>query len=131
MVGGITNALSGVKNATERLQVSANNIANEFSTVKNEGGKLTNEPYRPQTVVSVSQQQGGVGTEVVPREPETLKRYEPDSPVADENGFVEAPNVDVAEEITNQIVASYDAKANLKSLQTQNETLKSLLDIFT
>lgn len=131
MVGGITNALSGFKNATDRLQASANNIANEFSTIKSEGGQLRNEPYKPQTVLSISQQEGGVGTEVVPREPATIKRYQPDSPVADDNGFVDAPNVDVGEEMINQIIASYDAKANLKSIKVQNDLLKSTLDIFT
>lgn len=131
MVAGIANALSGYQNAAKRIDVSAANIANQFSTVKTAGNSVSNEPYTPLKVVSVSQQDGGVGTEVAPRDPATLKRYDPENPNADENGVAEVPNVDIAEEMVNQIIASYDAKANLKTIKVENDLLQSTLDIFT
>lgn len=126
MVPAITNALSGYKAATERLSVSAENIANQFSTSRVENGKVTNEPYVPQRVEAISQAEGGVTTERVAKEPASVPRLNSST------GELEnVPNVNLEEEIVNQVIASYDAKANLRSIQIQNELFKSALDIFT
>lgn len=131
MVTGIANAISGYQNAAKRIEVSAANIANQFATVKPKGEENSGEPYTPLAVVSISQQEGGVDSEVVPREPATLRQYDPANPNADENGVATLPNVDLAEELVNQAIASYDAKANLKVIKIENEILQSTLDIFT
>lgn len=132
MIGGLSSGLAGFKAASERLENSVNNIANKDSTVKLEkDGSFSNEPYRPQTVQPVSQAEGGVGTVTTPRDPATISRFEPSSVVADENGFVQAPNVDLAQEIIEQTIASYDAQANLKSIKVADELFESVLDIFT
>jgi flagellar basal-body rod protein FlgC len=131
MVGGIANALSGYQNAAKRIEVSANNIANQFSTVKTDGGESSKKPYQPAVVISVSQQEGGVQTEVQPREPATVKRFDPQNPAADESGIADVPNVDVGEEMVNQIIASYDAKANLKAIKIENDLMQQTLDIFS
>lgn len=131
MVGAISNALTGYKAATERLNVSAENLANQFSTARVENGKVTNEPYVPQTVQAISQEEGGVATRVVDKEAAFVKRFNPDSPNADANGLEDVPNVDTAEEAVNQVIASYDARANLKIIKVEDEIIQSALDIFT
>ena len=131
MVAGIANALSGYQNAAKRIEVSASNIANQFSTVKTEDGESTNRPYQPQRVIAVSQEEGGVKSEVAPREPATLKRFDPNNAAANEQGIAEVPNVDIGEEMVNQIIASYDAKANMKAIKIENNLLQSTLDIFS
>ena len=132
MVADLSVSLGGFKAATERIETSANNIANRDSTAKLEqDGSFSNEPYRPQTVQTVSQQQGGVTTVRSERDNPTVERYEPSSGVADENGFVEAPNIDPAQEFINLSIASYTAEANLVAIQRQDEIFEATVDIFT
>ena len=83
------------------------------------------------TVQPVTGAAGGVETITVEQAEPTIQRFEPDSPVANEEGFVEAPNVDVARELVTQSIARYTAEANLTALEVQNETRESLLDILT
>ena len=122
-------ALSGLNAATQRLGVSASNVANLSSTVRTaEDGSLVNDPYRPQRVVQSSQSSGGVRTDVVEVSNPTIRVYDPASPVAAEDGTVELPNVSLEEEVMQQQLATYTFKANLKVLKTQQELDEALLD---
>lgn len=132
MVADLSISLGGFRAATERFETSANNLANSNSTARLQNdGSVSNEPYRPQTVQAVTQGQGGVGTVVTEQANPTVRRFDPDNAVANEQGFVEVPNVNVAEEFVKLAVASYDAEANLKAIQVQDEIFESALDIFT
>lgn len=132
MVADLSVSLGGFRAATERFETSANNLANRDSTAKFENdGTVSNEPYRPQAVQAVSQGQGGVSTVRSDQVEPTVRRYEPNSAVADENGLVEAPNVRTEEEFVKLSIARYDAEANLKAIQVQNEIFEATLDIFT
>jgi len=128
---GVTNiALSGLNAAERRIGVSANNIANSSSTVRtNADGSLVNDPFRPSRVVQSSVATGGVSTDIVEASNPTVRVADPSSPVADQNGTVEIPNVSLEEEVLNVNQATYDFKANLKVLKVQKELEESLLDI--
>ncbi len=130
MVGSISTSLSGLQVASKRIAVAADNLANQQSTSSNINGKTVNTPYLPKEVVQISN--NGVATAIVQTKANpTQKLYQPDSPQADEYGFVNSPNVDQAEELVNMKVASYDYKANLKAIQVQNNIEQSLLDILS
>lgn len=120
MISPINSALSGLNAASKRLEVSADNIANQFS--KN---------YVPKRIEQISQANGGVQVNVKNVEPATTKIINKDDPDADTNGIVEFPNVDVANELVNTTIASYDYKANLKSLKVADTLQKYLLNIIS
>lgn len=132
MTFDLSVSVGGYRAATERLETSVNNLVNSRSTAKLEqDGTFSNEPYRPQQVQPIAQAEGGVGTVKLERANPTVREYQPQSAVADAEGFVEVPNVDAATEIVNQTIASYDAKANIRAIQIQSEIFESTLDIFT
>ncbi len=129
MQSAINNALSGLAAASRRVEVSAANIANQSSTATNVNGVTTNKAYIPQDVVQISLGAGGVRTEVQGASNPTVKYYNPDSSQADAHGFVEHPNVDTAEQLINQQIASYDYQANLKVIKVQANLEQNLLDV--
>ncbi len=130
MVSPINTSLSGLQVAAKRIAVASENLANQQSTGSNINGKTVNTPYLPKEVVQISNN-GFVTASVQTKDNPTQKLYQPDSPQADEYGFVNSPNVDQAEELVNLKIASYDYKANLKAIQVQNNVEQALLDIFS
>ena len=129
MINAIGIALSGLNSASLRLNASASNIAN-VSTA----GSLTdpdNPPYTPLTTQSKALgETGGVLTEFIPQEPAFTPAYDPDSPFADENGFIGAPNVDLATEAVNMKLAEISYKANLNTIKVVGNLFDELLDTF-
>ena len=55
--------------------------------------------------------------------------YDPNHPDADENGFVELPNVSVVEEMVNMVNASRSYEANVTIAQTTKSMIKSAMEI--
>lgn len=49
--------------------------------------------------------------------------------MANEDGIVQLPNVDLAQETANQMLASNTYKANLNVMKRADEMYQSLLDI--
>lgn len=130
MVSPINTSLSALQAASRRMQVAANNIANQQSTATRVNGETVNEAYKPQEVVQTSNN-GAVITDVRTVANPTEKLYLPEHPQADEYGFVESPNVDQAKQLIDMKIASYDYKANLKAIKIANDVEQSLLDILS
>jgi len=120
MLSPISSALSGLNAASNRIAASADNIANQFS--KN---------YTPKAITQVSLGNGGIQSQVRNVEPPTTTIFNPSDPDANADGSVQLPNVDVANELVNITVASYDFKANLKTIKVADNMQKYLLDILT
>jgi flagellar basal-body rod protein FlgC len=131
MVSSINTALSGLAFAGKRLEAGASNIANQFSTKSKVNGQTVDQPYTPKRVQGVSVEGGGVQSVVTDVTPATTTVFDPQHPDADANGAVQFPNVDIAAELVNQKIASYDYKANLKTIKVADELHKSLLDILS
>jgi flagellar basal-body rod protein FlgC len=55
--------------------------------------------------------------------------YMPDSPYADENGYVETSNVDIITEMVEMIAASRSYEANLTALNSSKQMAKDSLEI--
>jgi flagellar basal-body rod protein FlgC len=125
MVSPVDSALSGIRAASTRLAVAANNIANKDSTKTNENGQVTDTPYVPKRVDLVSLSNAGVKAQVRDVTPSSVTTPDPDAP----GGTQERPNVDLAKELIEIKMASYDFKANIKTLKVQDNLEKSLLDI--
>jgi flagellar basal-body rod protein FlgC len=131
MVSAIGSALSGLAAAGKRLEVTANNITNQFTTLTKVDGETINKPYTPQRADQVSVAGGGVEVKVSDVNPASKKIFDPTNPAADANGATDYPNIDLEEQLVKQQLASYDFKANLKTIKVQNEFYKNLLDIIS
>ncbi len=127
MISAIQTALSGLQSSSLKLNASASNIAN-VSTV----GSLDdpdNAPYTPLTTTSESiNDPGGVLTQITPQEPAFTPAFDPDSPFANQDGFIGVPNVDLAEESVNLKIAELSYKANLKTIEVVNDLFDELLE---
>lgn len=128
MIGAISTALTGLLAATQRVGVSASNIANLGSS-----GSLDpqspNQPYQALTTVQTANQTGGTTSQVIPKKPGIVNAYAPDSPFANNEGLVGTPNVDLAEEAVNLKLAEISYKANLSVLKAAQDTTEDLLNI--
>jgi len=120
MISSVGSALSGLSVASKRVSVAADNIANQFS--KN---------YVPKRVEQVSLVSGGTQAVVRDVRPPTITVFNPSDPDAASNGTVQLPNVDLANELVNLSIASYDFKANIKSIKVADKMHQSLLDILS
>lgn len=131
MVSAINSALSGLAAAGQRLNVSAQNIANSESTQTLRNGQVINEPYVPQKLVQRSQAEGGVITDVQPVTPATQNVYDPDNAAAGADGVTAFPNVDTAEQLVNVQLSLYTAQANINVIKVQDKLNKSVLNIIS
>ena len=118
-------AATGMTAQQLRMDVISENIANASTTRTQKGGA-----YRRKTVVFSEQdttsfdhilngylgyyKPNGVKVTQVVEDPSDLRLvYEPDNPDANEEGYVEYPNVDTVTEMTNLIDSSRAYEANV------------------
>ena len=129
-------AASGMVAQTRRIEASASNAANVLTKGALPGSAPAAQgiaaPYAPVGVAPTEARAGnsGAGTRAVftPITPAFLPEHEPDSAMADADGMVGAPNVDLARERINQIAASRAYQANVAVVRTEDDMVKSLLD---
>ncbi|MCM2344253.1 MAG: flagellar basal body protein [Alphaproteobacteria bacterium] len=133
MINTIQIALSGLNAASRKVEASASNIAN-MQTM----GSLENPeaaPYTPlatqQTALTDGQGNGlGVKSDFIPKPQPFTPAYAPDSPFANAQGLVGAPNVDLAEEAVNLSIAKTAYKANVAVIKTTEDMTDELLSVF-
>lgn len=132
MVYSVTaTALSGLAAAGRRLENVANNIVNQQSAVSVDNGNFTNKPFQPQEAVQKTLNEGGVQVSLQPVTPAFVPVFQPENMIADKNGIVNYPNINQEKQIADGINARYDFKANLRSLKTEEQTSRALLDIIS
>lgn len=119
---------------SQRMNVSASNLANAESVAGPNG-----EPYKARQVVfqmqpmpgqGLSQAVGGVRVnQVVESDAPHRMEYSPGHPMANENGYVVKPNVDVVAETVNMISASRSYQANVEVINTAKTLMNRTLTI--
>ena len=130
MIGNsIATATSGLNAASLRLNVSAQNVANQSSTGSRVDGERSSAPYPAQQVQQTALPSGGVQASIQPKDPATVRYFAPEHPDADAQGFTEYPNVNMAEEVVQQQLASYDFQASLKVLSAADEMSERLVNL--
>ncbi|WP_435628379.1 flagellar basal body rod protein FlgC [Candidatus Ferrigenium straubiae] len=121
---------SGMAAQSQRLNVVASNLANADSTTSANG-----QPYRAKQVVfsAVPVDGGntpGVKVTGVVEDNSPMKMvYDPKHPMADEQGYVAMPNVDVVGEMVNMISASRAYQNNVDVMNTSKTLLLKTLTI--
>jgi flagellar basal-body rod protein FlgC len=127
-----TIAVSGLNVASLRLQVAASNIANARSD-----GLLPGIPnpenfpaaYSPFRVNQLDTPGGGTSANVVDVSPTTLATFDPSAPYADNRGMVASPNVDLANELVQTLIARFSYAANAQVIRVDAHMSRSLFDI--
>lgn len=115
-----------------RLNVVASNIANAESATSSTG-----QPYRGRHVVfaalpvSASQPQvdGVRVTSIVEDQTPPRLKYDPSNPLADEKGYVNMPNVNPVEEMSDMISASRSYQTNVEMMNTAKTLLQKTLQL--
>ncbi|MFM2042510.1 MAG: flagellar basal-body rod protein FlgC [Pseudomonadota bacterium] len=154
MVNAFPIALSGAQAAQTRLSVSASNVANLRSTGvlpdargpnalgpnavgPNAQGPVPDGAPRAYEALRTSQTAiagpGGQGLGTLatarPANPAIVAEAAPDSPFANGDGLIAAPNVDLVGERVEQIAAGAAYKAALAVIRTQSEMERELLNV--
>ncbi|MFZ4454148.1 flagellar basal body rod protein FlgC [Salibacterium aidingense] len=145
---GINASASGLTAQRLRMDVASANTANADST----RGRLVDgewEPYRRKMVSLRSNESdfsshlqqamgrsssensgGGVQVDGIVEDPSPFKQvYQPDHPDANDEGFVEMPNVDPLKEMVNMMGASRSYEANITSMNASKNMMMKALEI--
>jgi len=127
-------AVSGMTAAERRLEVSASNVANALSSGPlPDASPAIQAAYPPayvaQRVNQVEAPGGGTIATVGPDGTGTVPVYDPGAPYADAKGLVATPNVDLANEAVQQLLAKVSFASNAFVVRTYDEMMKTLLDI--
>jgi len=121
---------SALSAQSARLNAVASNLANADSVAGSDG-----KPYRAKQVVFAATPIGADGgqgvkvTQVVESAAPLRLQYEPNSPFANEQGYVSMPNVNPVEEMVNMISASRAYQTNAEVMNTSKTLLLKTLAI--
>lgn len=114
-----------------RLNTTASNLANAESVSGSEA-----EAYRARHPVfttfqnALDESAAGVKVSGIVENPAPARReYSPDHPLADEQGYVYMPNVNVVEEMANMISASRSYQNNVEMVNTSKQMLLNVLQL--
>ena len=122
---------SAVSAQSQRLNVVASNLANAESVAGPDG-----KPYKARQVVFQTQMQDADATsagvrvaQVIEDDSPPRRIHDPQHPLADENGYVTMPNVNVVEEMVNMISASRSYQTNVDVMNTAKTLLQKTLQL--
>ena len=135
---------SGMTAQQLRLDVVAENVTNSTTTRTEAGG-----PYRRKMVVfqsvagrddfraamaraagGLAPNTGGVRVTQIVEDPSPMKLvYDPAHPDANEDGYVEMPNVDMVKEMTDAMAATQAYSANVTAFNTLKSVVAKGLEI--
>ncbi|MFT5755380.1 MAG: flagellar basal-body rod protein FlgC [Alteromonadaceae bacterium] len=123
---------TGMSAQSMRLNTTASNIANADSV-----SSSIDETYRARHPVFAAEmqkaaagQEGSISVKVlgiVESNKPLLVEHAPDHPMADENGYIYKPNVNVVEEMTNMISASRSYQTNIQLAESAKNMLNKTL----
>ncbi|MCI8549183.1 MAG: flagellar basal body rod protein FlgC [Lachnospiraceae bacterium] len=136
---------SGMSAQRVRMDVAAENIANMNATRTESGGtyrrkEVVLESYGGNSFQSVlrsvsrgqaySSRNAGVRVaEIIEDDTELTKVYNPEHPDADENGYVNLPNVDALKETVDSMSATRSYEANVTALNAIKLMAQKALEI--
>lgn len=128
---------SGLTAQRLRMDIISNNIANVDTTRTAEGGPYKRQmpvfaANQPKFVLPTESTNIGSGVKVVGIKKDTAPPkliYNPEHPDANENGYVEMPNINVLSEMIDMIEASRAYDANVSALDTAKSMAMKALEI--
>lgn len=133
----LNNTASGMSAQSIRMNTVASNIANADS-ISGDPGKTYRAKHPvfsevKQSIPGIAESEqplGGVRvTEIKNSQKPLEKRYEPDNPQSDENGYIYLTDVNQIEEMTNMIEASREYQANVEVMNTTKSLLLQTIKV--
>ncbi|WP_222192274.1 flagellar basal body rod protein FlgC [Modestobacter italicus] len=111
------------------MDAVADNMAN-INTVNAPGEAAFQERMVVAEAVQYGSGQGGVrvaGTELGSAEGRMV--YEPDNPLADDEGYVRYPDIDLGDQMTQLLMAQRGYQANLSTIKSATEAYQQALQL--
>lgn len=129
MTDAIQTALSGLLAAQNTLYSVADNVANssDVSRVKPQAGDAPT--FQPLDTVDTTTTTGTVSSTFTPVTPASVTVPDASSPLANPEGLVNVPNVDLATQLTTAMTAKVSFEANAKVIETSQKMQQALLNI--
>lgn len=129
MDGALGIAVSGMSANATWMDAIASNVANMNDTSALPAGNAPYMGYQPVTVAMSATASGGVSAQVEPTMPAYSPGYDPSAPLANSQGLVAVPNVDLATAVVDQTMALQSYKANADMFRTAEDMAKVTLDM--
>lgn len=122
-------AQSGLQASGLAVRGAASNIANHMSAgrMADAEGVQDPAPYQPVRASNTAQTGGGVRGQLVAVNPASSAMFAPGSPLANEEGLVASPNVDIGAELISMKLAQRAYEANLNTFKAADDMMKSAL----
>jgi flagellar basal-body rod protein FlgC len=107
------------------LDALANNIANVNTVVP-----TSENAFQAQMVVAQAKPEGGVDVKgIAYSDPTGVLEYSPDNPLADDKGYVRAPSVDMASQMTQLVMAQRGYQASVQVTKYATDSYSNALTI--
>jgi flagellar basal-body rod protein FlgC len=124
---------SAMSAETVRLNVTASNLANAQSVGSSEQNTYhARHPVFAAVMGSLRDNAASVGVAVngiVESQAPLEQRYQPEHPMANEEGYVFLPNVNIVDEMANMISASRSYQGNVEVLNTSKQLMLATLKL--
>ena len=126
-------AASGLNAQSLRLNMVASNMANADSVSSSaEGTYRARQPVFKAMLDQINPDAPSVGVQmlgVVESDAPLQREYAPKHPLADEEGYIFRPNVNMVEEMANMISASRSYQSNVEVMNSAKQLLLATLRI--
>ena len=124
--GPIDIAISGIRAQSKQMEIISSNVANSRTTDAGNG-----EPYRRlEAVFKAEDEIGGVKLDdIISDTSDFLRVLDPGNPMADEDGYVSMPNVNLPVEMMNLTIASRMYQANTAVLKRYQQMVETTLEL--
>ena len=124
--GPLDIAISGLRAQGKQIEVISSNVANAQTTNAGNG-----EPYRRlEAAFKADGDMGGVKLDkILTDSNEFLKVLDPGNPLADEDGYVAMPNVNLPVEMMNLTIATKAYQANAAVLKRYQQMVQTTLEL--
>lgn len=126
---------SALEAQSVRMNTTASNMANANSASSASGDtyRARQPVFAPLVLEAMGASSDGVAgvsvQGVVESQAPLRREYQPHHPLADEEGYVFLPNVDVVEEMANMISASRSYQTNIEVMEASKRMLQQTLSL--
>ena len=124
--GPIDIAISGIQAQSKQMEIISSNVANSRTTDAGNG-----EPYRRlEAIFKTEDEIGGVKLDdIISDTSDFLRVLDPGNPMADEEGYVSMPNVNLPVEMMNLTIATRMYQANTAVLKRYQQMVETTLEL--
>lgn len=132
-------AASGMSAQSVRLNAISSNIANADSAASSADAAYKSRHPVFELIRQQANENGmqdnlnnGYGVhvkEIVESKAPAQMRYEPENPLADENGYVHYPDINIVEEMANMMAASRAFQTNVDMMDTAKSMMQRVLSL--